>query len=72
MIVLIFISTSVFSQPPFTPPGQGGVPPGPCRGLPSDPPPCPQIPISEGIGILIAAGIFMGAKRIYLESKKKK
>ena len=62
-IALIIISTHVFSQPGFTPPGQGGTPPGnPCPGPPWQP--CPQIPIDSGVGLLIAAGIAIGIRKI--------
>lgn len=72
VILLFLISFMAYSQPPFTPPGQGqrppaGNPPGPPCGVPGRP--CPPIPLSEGIGFLIAAGALIGVKKIYARTK---
>ena len=70
ILFLLFISVSVFAQPPFTPPGQGGgPPPRPCPGPPWQP--CPDIPISGGIEFLIAAGMVIGLKKLYSSNKTK-
>ena len=69
-ISLLFVSTVMFAQPPFTPPGQGGNPPGnPCPGPPGTP--CPQIPLTGGIGFLIAAGMIIGIRKIYKSENQK-
>ena len=69
-ISFLFISTAIFAQPPFTPPGQGGNPPGnPCPGPPGTP--CPQIPITGGIGFLIVAGMIIGIRKIYRSDNQK-
>ena len=70
ILFLLFISVSVFAQPPFTPPGQGGSPPPrPCNG--NGPWGCEEIPITGGIGFLIAAGMIIGIRRIYRSDNQK-
>ena len=68
IVLLLIFSSIIFAQPPFTPPGQGGTPPGnPCPGPPGTD--CPQIPITGGIGFLIAAGILIGINKLHKLNK---
>ena len=63
IIPLVFISAMIFAQPGFTPPGQGGPPPpNPCNG--NNGKPCRPIPIDSGVGLLVAAGIAIGIRKI--------
>lgn len=65
IIPLLFLGTIILAQPGFPGPGGGGPPPpNPCGGKP-----CPPIPITGGIGFLIAAGMIIGIKRIYSSDK---
>lgn len=49
--------------PPPGPPGGGG-------GPPCWPPPCAAIPLDGGIGLILAAGIAYGGKKIFDNNKK--
>ena len=67
-----------------TPPGQGGTPPGQGGGNPGNgggpggpgnpcPPPfrpCEPIPINGGVEYVIAAGVILGIRKLYLSKKK--
>ena len=61
---ILLLSVNVFAQPP------GGGPPGgapPTGASPAGTPPCwspPCIPIDGGVGLLLAAGAFVGVRRI--------
>ncbi len=62
--VTLGISLINFAQPPGGPP--------PSTSGPSGDPPCwdpPCIPIDGGIGFLIAAGAFLGIRKIYTINK---
>lgn len=65
----LLLSISVFAQPPGGSPPAGSPPAGaPVTGSPpAGGPPCwspPCIPIDGGVGLLLAAGAFVGVRRI--------
>ncbi|MCG8574378.1 MAG: hypothetical protein MI810_05785 [Flavobacteriales bacterium] len=57
---MIAVSIMNFAQPPGGPPPGGG---GPAGDPPCWDPPC--VPIDGGLGFLIAAGTFLGIRKIY-------
>lgn len=64
-IFFLFIigTESLLAAGPPGPPGGGGDPP--CW-----PPPCSAIPLDGGIGLILAAGIAYGGKKILDHNKK--
>ena len=71
IIPLIFMGTITFAQPGFPGPGTpgGGPPPNPCGWGNSNGKPCQPIPITSGIGFLIAAGMIIGIRKLYKSDK---
>jgi len=73
MLLIILVIASFVSH--AMPGPAGGAPPGgapPAGGPPTGVAPCwspPCVPIDGGIGILLAAGAFVGARKIYRSSR---
>jgi len=72
LAIIIVFNTVAYSMPvPVTGGPSAGGPPGgspPVGSPPAGGPPCwnpPCVPIDGGIGILLAAGAFVGARKIY-------